>query len=297
MKTRKWLYQALLAIGIATATTQSQASVQFSVSFDDPTNSFTAYDARIASNILAAGAIWSHYLTGNTTIDLVVDFTNIPTASASSAGSTFLRNDNGINIFEQSAATKARTGFDFNGTVADAKINIGPAYLANELYFDSDPYGRSTVVPSDRTDAVSVFLHELTHVFGFNGSLNQTTGAIVNNFESTFDELTSFDGHNFFFSGTHAEAVYGGLVPLTFGNIYHFGNQNGPGQNLVDDLMTGLYYQRGHRYDLTALDLAVSCDIGLTGACAAAAAVPEPGVLVITLLGLAVGIRYRRRRH
>jgi len=51
----------------------------------------------------------------------------------------------------------------------DGFITIGPDYLANELWFDPNPLARLIPVPSNKTDAGSVFIHEMGHILGFNG--------------------------------------------------------------------------------------------------------------------------------
>jgi Domain of unknown function (DUF4114) len=95
-------------------------------------------------------------------------------------------------------------------------------------------------------------------------SMNDTTGALPADFESTFDEKTSFDGTNFFFTGAQATALYGSAVPLTFGNITHLGNSAPrPGSNIIADLMNG-GLSRGIRTGISALDLAILADIGVS---------------------------------
>ncbi|MGC1274313.1 MAG: PEP-CTERM sorting domain-containing protein [Planctomycetaceae bacterium] len=136
---------------------------------------------------------------------------------------------------------------------------------------------------------MSVMLHELGHALGFNGWRDQFNGTLPTNtdvdrqYASVFDDLTVFDGSDFFFVGELAQAVYGGPVPLTFGNIFHLGNTlPRPGENLIPDLMNGVVFTDGVRYEISALDVAMLRDTGL-----APAAVPEPGSLLLT--GLAGG--------
>ncbi len=62
----------------------------------------------------------------------------------------------------------------------------------------------------------------------------------------------------------HAKAVYGGNVPLTFADAFHVGNRAPrPGSNISDDLMNGVGFLRGHRYNISALDLAMLTDAGV----------------------------------
>jgi len=102
------------------------------------------------------------------------------------------------------------------------------------------------------------------HIIGFNGWKNGTNGLLPSNYESTFDEKTIFNGSNLFFTGASAVAVYGGNIPLTYNNYGHLGNNSPrPGSNLVPDLMNGVVYNRGSRYNISSLDLAILSDIGL----------------------------------
>ncbi len=144
--------------------------------------------------------------------------------------------------------------------------------LANDLWFDPDPLLRNTdnadPIPTDKVDAYSVFLHELEHAFAFNGNRDGITGVLpasADNVESTFDQYIAADNSgNLFFTGPHAKALYGGNVPLTFADAFHVGNRAPrPGTNIADDLMNGVGFVRGHRYDISALDLAMLTDAGV----------------------------------
>src|SRR5690348_14311035 len=121
----------------------------YTVSFDDPGSSFSAYYSEIQGSILAAGADWNKYLGGSnlSSIDIQVQFGPIPTANGRSAATQFVNTLGGFNIFEQGAAFEARTGIDLNGASPDATIEIGTAYLTNELWFDPDPLARMVPVP------------------------------------------------------------------------------------------------------------------------------------------------------
>src|SRR5207237_2152409 len=104
----------------------------------------------------------------------------------------------------------------------------------------------------------------------FQGDRNQLTGAPLYNAESSFDVLVSVQNNAPYFTGSAAETVYGGAVPLTVGNIYHVGNPSGPGANLEaypGDLMNGNIFYRGTRYTISALDAAIVADLVLIAEC------------------------------
>jgi hypothetical protein len=269
-----------------------QADITYSVIFDDPGGSFSAYYDLIESHTLAAGAAWASNLVGDASLEVLIRFDDgIPRATGRSMTSSFVRSNGTYNVFEQGAAAELRTGIDPNGSTADIEFTFNSDYLANELWFDTDPVSRTATVPVNRTDAVSVFLHEFGHAFAFNGWLDLFTGTHPGDYESTFDELVDFDGSDFYFLGTWAVALYGGPVPLTYGNYHHFGNNSPrPGQDLIPDLMNGVVFFRGERYDISPLDLAVLADVGLS-------IVPEPSALALSVVGagLLAGV-YRRCR-
>lgn len=199
------------------------------------------------------------------TVDLTIDITtSVPRAAGTSDSSTYLQTVNGVDVYEQSVATQVRTGIDPNGSASDATIYISPDYMTNELWFDPSPTARSAPVPSNRTDADSVFIHEFGHIFGFNGWKSGTDGTSPGNYESTFDRYETFDGTNLWFNGPAAMKLYGGPVPITYGDNFHVGNAaSRPGSDLISDLMNGVVFYRGTRYDISPLDLAIMKDVGL----------------------------------
>ncbi|MDZ8186618.1 MAG: Calx-beta domain-containing protein [Nostoc sp. ChiSLP02] len=244
---------------------EQATALNFSVTFNDPSGTFSSYYSAIQSHILAAGSYWDNYIEGNANLEVIVNFTNPGiTVTGRSFTSSFVRNNGTFNIYEQGATAEIRTGNDPNGVEPDIEFNFNADYLRNELWFDSDPLARITPVPNDRTDALSVLLHEFGHAFAFNGWRNSFNGTFPGDYQSTFDEQTIFDGNNFFFVGTQATSVYGSFVPVTFGNATHIGNDSPrPGSDLISDLMNGVVYYRGNRYNISPLDIAILKDSGV----------------------------------
>jgi len=241
-------------------------NLTFNVVIDDPLNTYSAYHSPIRAAIQSAGRSWDSYIKGfNVDLDVVVNFnSSIPRATGGSVTSSFVRNNGTYNIFDQGAAAEIKTGVDPNGTAPDIEIEFNPDYLINELWFDSDPLLRTAPVPSNRTDAVSVLMHELGHAFAFNGWMNDTTGTMPGDYQSPFDEKVSFLNGNFFFTGSQATAIYGSPVPVTYGNPWHLGNSSPrPGSDLIPDLMNGVVFNRGTRYGISPLDVAILADTGL----------------------------------
>jgi hypothetical protein len=218
-----------------------------------------------------------------------VEQTATNTAHGASETSHFLRNTNGINIFEEGVTAELKTGQDPNGAAFDAHIVLDPDYITNNLWFDPDPLSRIAPVPSNRTDAASVFLHELGHIFAFSGWRDVTTGALPADYGSTFDERTFVDASGAYFAGPNAISVHGSAVPLTYGNLYHFGN-NLPraGSSLIPDLMNGIVFFNGKRYGISALDRAVLADVGLS------ISIPEPASFLTCVIVIGCWINFAR---
>jgi hypothetical protein len=141
---------------------------------------------------------------------------------------------------------------------------INPNYLANVLWFDPDPLSRTGPTDPNKTDAMSVCIHELGHALAYNGWMNGSTGELPQTYMSTFDRHVNFDGDDFWFEGANAMAVYGGPVPITFGNPFHLGNwAPRPGDDLIPELMNGVVFYNGQRYSISELDWAVLKDAGI----------------------------------
>lgn len=240
-------------------------AINFSVSFDDPNGDLTAAAGLIESHVIAAGERWAGHLIGNANIEVIVrTSTATPYAEGRSLTSSFVRSNGTYNVFEQGMAAEIRTGMDPNGATADVEIDINPTYVYDELWFDPDPNARVATVDINRTDAMSTFLHEFGHALGFNGWINGTTGVFPGDFQSTLDEHLRFENDNFYFDGPEAMDVYGAPVPMTFGSPSHVANFGPrPGEDLLLNLMNGLVFYRGSRYDIEPINIAILRDAGV----------------------------------
>jgi hypothetical protein len=241
-----------------------RGDVTFSVSFDDPAGAFAPHYDLLASNIAGAGAEWAKHLNGNVDLHVVLrPDDSLPRAGGRSVGISFVRAAADSEIWEPGAAAELRTGLDGNAEEPDIELFFNPDYLFGELWLDPAPDVRLAPVPPDRTDAVSIFMHEIGHALGFNGWRDWTSGLLGGSTASPFDELVTID-NQFYFTGSQAMALHLGAVPLTNGNLYHVGNAApGPGDELVGDLMNGVVATRGVRYDVSPLDVAILQDLGL----------------------------------
>ena len=289
-----------LAAALAAGPLPAQAAVGFEVVFDDVGGTYAGYYGDIERMVRSTGADWVGHLAGpvaDTTLTVEVGFAPVSTANGRSQTSAFLGlTAQGLSLYEEGAAHKLRTGVDVNGATPDISFHVGiNGYLQSELWFDPDPMAQTAAVPSGKTDARSVFLHEFGHALGFNGWRDGADGDLPGNHLSRFDELVALAPGNtgplLYFNGPAATALYGGPVPLTFNNYGHVANAAPQaGADLLPDLMNGVAYFRGTRYQISALDMAVLQDLGLP----VQAPVPEPASLAMLLAGLL--LLYRRVR-
>ncbi|MEO7403125.1 MAG: hypothetical protein ABIU95_05595, partial [Burkholderiales bacterium] len=261
----EWLQRFAVVFAMFFIASSAEAAISFSVSFDDPNGTLASVRSQVESHVIAAGERWASYLSGDAAIEVVVKSMNDVTyAEGRSVTSNFVRSSGDLTIYEQGMTAEIRTGVDPNDGAPDVEIDLNPFYATSELWFDPDPRSRTAPVDIEHTDAMSTFIHEFGHALGFNGWMNPILGTYPGDARSTFDEHTTFAGLNFAFTGAEAMAVYGGPVPLTLGSTSHLGNfALLPGADLQLELMNGLFFYRGSRYDVSPIDLAILRDVGV----------------------------------
>lgn len=299
----------LLPLLVLLASRDGHAQVAWNIAFDASANVLTAAErAQVASHLQEAGRRWAAAMgvSAARSIEIEVRVAAVPTANGTSATSAFVGVVDGRDTFEQGVAHELRNGSDPNGAEADGIVTIGLAYLRDELWFDPDPVARTAPVPAGRTDAMSVALHEIGHVIGYNGWADLQTGVPPPTFWSSFDRWMQ-PGAPTLFTGPRAQRSWGGAPDLTTGNNKHWGNavaglpaplrqpppqvqwrdgrptplaacrmlsMDAPppgsaldrlrlGGGLLDQLMNGVVFFRGTRYDITPLDRATLDDLDL----------------------------------
>ena len=156
---------------LAVAFAPVEATVIDTVSFDDPGGTFALFHGPVgASPLICGGQEWSEALAGSGIIDVVVGLDpRIPTVVGASTTSQLVGTAGPFASLNQERRAKSGPGsirwrgarcpnHDRDG-VSQAWLFFGPG-----------------IVPTDKTDAPSLFLHELGHIYAFNGFPNSTTG-------------------------------------------------------------------------------------------------------------------------
>ncbi len=223
-------------------------------------------DAALAADALAALGAWGAVLSGGGSVDLEIDLNgagNTSGRAGGAPGAVFQLGLDGAHFVEEAAATRElQVGSDVNGVGPDIIIGIDDTY-ARSLFFSLNP---GAAIPSDKTDGLSVLMHEIGHGLGISGYTDPVTGILPATLESPWDRLLSRSGGAVFFNGPAASALYGGPVPVTaddtFGEAdFHVGN------HITDplvgqDLMNGVSFKLGVRYPIDLLDIAMENDVG-----------------------------------
>lgn len=262
------------ALAFLAALSFARAGVEVNVVIQPLPEEFQKLEPLIREHIVTATKEWATcFRTVDCTLDVVFSLKPWPArGTGRSLSSAALPGDivDGRQVKEDGVPHKIRTGQDPNGPRPDIEMFFDPDYFRS-LWFDPHPERRNAPMPpasQTKLDAYSVILHELGHAFGFNGYLDQKTGVNNGRILSTYDRWVTHDGKNFYFNGPAAKkANYGRPVLLahTANNYHHVAEKGMPSHaKLTDDLMNGITLGWSRRYSISALDIAILTDCGLT---------------------------------
>lgn len=255
-------FSALIAT-LCLFTAPAHAAFSYSVAVQDPSATLTAKTkAAVLANLDGAIQQWKKAIKMNGKLKILIkmEVTPYATVDCSSTGNTWSGYRNKLSVYEEGASYTIRTGANVKPGSPDMVIRINPAYLQNEAWLDPRPALRIDPVPANKIDFVSVLTHELAHAFGFNGFVDQASGQPNPEYLSVFDSFIKRDASGVYFTGPQAMRVYGGPIPLTAKNYYHYASLNDPA--LLGGIMNGISFAYGNRYSLSAIDLAILQDLG-----------------------------------
>jgi len=249
--------------------------LQFSISFDTANSpdlgSLTGAEQQAVLDAAnAAAAIWSRYLApANVTLDLQIKVDDSLLSGGVLAqgspgdfvatGATF----GGQQVYDAGSAVKLRTGQDSNGAQADLSIDLTVASIRS-MFFKTDEYAP---VPPGDTDALSVFLREISHGLGMFSLVGQPGAPGV----SVYDTFVENDVSGPRFTGYNAILQYGWASPgvlLDSTNVANLAESNSdpdpmsPLANPGADLMSAVV-DPDTNIHISALDLGILQDLGV----------------------------------
>ena len=240
------------------------AAISFTFSLDESAGSFgltTTQRNLFISDLQVAGQLWANRIAGDAPSAVSLEVRVLPSAALPSnvyatCGPTAVVVAN--STYEPGTLYEGRTGTDPNGTASDITMNFNTAFLQSTgAFFDPSGIARTGSVPTGQTDVITVAAHELGHGLGILSNRLSNGFIAPGDFGTTFDRFVTGTGTNLSFTGTQAQAINGGPVPLTVGSFSHVGN----GATLADDLMYASL-GTGVRKGVSALDAAVLGDQG-----------------------------------
>ena len=278
---------------VLVASTASLAALSFDIRYvDDENGTFATQgwldaNSLFQRNIAAAANLWGQRFASNARIIVKVD----PMSFAVRAGGTHSlgrrlhTNSEGNDVWEAGPLTRILTGNNPGATHSGYDILLGfdAAFVESHYWFDPEPQGRSTPVPANKGDFVSVVMHELGHGFGITGFRDFETGEIFGSIATQMDDLSYFGGNGnpfspsgdrnpMYFRGERAAEIFGSHVPLPhkpvghllYGqNFFHLSAcSSGAPDGLEGTLMNGCSLPNGERLPITPIDTAVLADMG-----------------------------------
>jgi hypothetical protein len=240
----------------------------YDVTVIDQVGGFDTYLGPIRDSALVAASDWFSHILGQGTVDIEVLIAQVPSNTASGgpadvrfSGQTMLE-DKPVQLVEPSLLTELGTGLDAQATVPEIRITLDPDRLnsaTGSYWFDPDPFDADHSVPGTLVDGVRAIEHEIGHGLGMVGYRPLSSGSLAGQ-ASPFDTFVAFMDGQPYFTGAKAEAVYGGPVPLTPHNFYHYGTDFGG--DMLGGVMNGVASPVGPAAPLSDLDFAIMGDLG-----------------------------------
>lgn len=239
------------------------------VSYDDPGN-FMADKALFAGAIQSVIGYLNQFIVGNTTLNVAVSVSATSTGRFAGNGAVTLDyTADGLNYLVAQAAKELAVGGNLNGSEADLTIYVDPgsSYFQG-LNFTTAAYDSARTVPSDKTDGMSVLLHELMHGLGINSYRDHRTLEFISKNRMLWDKYVYQQNGKLYFDSPSLAAHGIDALDVTSTsatqNVSHIGDASNLQQGYLDDIMNGLYFYLGHQYPISQLDLLILQDLGYT---------------------------------
>jgi len=186
---------------------------------------------------------------------------NPPAGSGLSAGPGFLAYGD-PRFGGLAGLTEAITGEDVNGNEFEAGMWVDPknssiTSYGIELYIDKDPNPLDDDI--DRTDFLSIFLHEIFHSLGFWSTKQFKNTEYYYGFKlppTKFDSLTIEIDDQWYFNGKKTREIHGGPLPLALTERAHYSDS----LEFNFDLMREYGY--AEKWQISDIDLAILYDLG-----------------------------------
>ncbi len=241
------------------------------ITFNDPGGLLSGVPL-LAPTIRAAVSYLDQFVVFQGILDINVNVETTSTGRFAGSGDLVLTSQRGgLETWESAMVAESRNGADPHPDTPDLSIFIDPrsSYLAG-LWWDPN-VGTSLAgrVPTDKTDAFSVVLHELLHGMGVIGWRNIDNGSLPSNYQSVWDYYVNVNGNRATFNGPATVALLGQGAEVRLGGsqgAYHLGNGPDLGASQMPWIeasnLNGYYFFLGERYLLGHLELALLQDLG-----------------------------------
>jgi hypothetical protein len=265
----------------------AQAFTGLDIDVSDPKHLLTGNQAElIKADMAQAAKEWLDHIDGpyHAPINILLNITDDDKTHSRLDGGPafFVSTGTGANAtYESAVEYKLQTGADpttglesfpklSDGAQAEVVINVNSHYLNSFAWLDPTPADGSDL-PANKLDMVSELMHEFGHGLGIGitNTLDTKTGTFGAGEKSTWESLLDIEESGTYFTGPHAVKEHGGPVVVTTNtpeeNYSHLGNTlsdatdphtGGP------DVMYGVSFDWGRRYEVSDLDVAILQDLG-----------------------------------
>jgi hypothetical protein len=237
------------------------------VTYDDP-NNFLVDKTLFTTSLQSVITYLNKFINGDTTLNLLVKVDETSTGRFAGGTTAVVRDhaENGLVFLSAEAAKELAAGANLNGSAADLTIWVDPTTgYFKSLFFDTVAYDAPRTVPKTQTDGMTVLLHEVMHGLGII-SYRDSSGGYGSTNRTIWDSYTTESGGKLLldmpgFASHGIDPVQVTTTSATQNNT-HLGDATNLQNGYLDDLMNGLYFYLGHRYEISELDVLILQGLG-----------------------------------